>query len=217
MACETVWTAILSLPNRKELAVPSPRTDAVKACVKEVQKACEKEQNKDRFTTFSVHLVALLKSTLQSSETSPASLSRQRKRLWVTFCKLRMEKLPALWKGFLQDVCCSSADKEPLFMELVNESLLENLCKNMLDIPQRENSSSETASTYLSEDEQNIIRYACGYVGMKLYNKFIKQPGEKAATFVECIDHMRAVGPTSSLLEYTRIGLTRSTEEDFLI
>ena len=204
MACGTVWTAILSLPSRKELAIHSPRTAAVKACVTEVLEACKKEENKDRFTTFSVHLVALLSSTLQGPVTTPASLSRQRKRLWVTFCKLRMEKLPALWKGFLQDVCCSSADKEPLFVELVNESLLEKLCKNMFGTPRRESSRSETVSTYLSEDEQNIIRYACGYVGMKLYNRFVKQPGEKAATFVECIDHMRADGPTSSLLEYTR-------------
>ena len=39
---------------------------------------------------------------------------------------------------------------------------------------------------------------------MKLYNRFVKQPSEKAAAFVECIDHMRAEGPTSSLQEYTR-------------
>ena len=76
MACGTVWTAILSLPNRKELAIHSPRTAAVKACVTEVLEACKKEENKDRFTTFSVHLVALLSSTLQGPVTTPASLSR---------------------------------------------------------------------------------------------------------------------------------------------
>ena len=97
-----------------------------------------------------------------------------------------MERIPA---GCLLQY---SADKEPLFVELVNESLLEKLCKNMFGIPRRESSRSETVSTYLSEDEQNIIRYACGYVGMKLYNRFVKQPGEKAAT-VECIDHMRVL------------------------
>ena len=39
---------------------------------------------------------------------------------------------------------------------------------------------------------------------MKLHNQFVKQPGEKAASFVKCIDYMHAVGPSSSLLEYTR-------------
>ena len=44
---------------------------------------------------------------------------------------------------------------------------------------------------------------------MKLYNQFVKQSGEKAASFVECIDHMRAVGPTSSFLEYIREWIDR--------
>ena len=44
---------------------------------------------------------------------------------------------------------------------------------------------------------------------MKLYNQFVKQSGEKAAPFVECIDHMRAVGPTSSFLEYMREWIDR--------
>ena len=47
---------------------------------------------------------------------------------------------------------------------------------------------SPTCTMNLSKDEENIIRYACGYVGMKLYNRFVKQPGEKAAAFVECIE-----------------------------
>ena len=79
----------------------------------------------------------------------------------------------------------------------------------MFPSPQGGNSKLETASTYLSEDEQSIIRYACGYVGMKLYNQFVKQSGENAASFVECIDHMHAVGPISSFLEYTREWIDR--------
>jgi len=114
-------------------------------------------------------------------------------------------------------------------MELINESLLENMAKDKYTIPQPRESTStldiclskdeqniirytipqprESTSTLdirLSKDEQNIIRYACGYVGVKLHNRFVKQHGEKAASFVECIDYMHAVGPSSSLLEYTR-------------
>ena len=44
---------------------------------------------------------------------------------------------------------------------------------------------------------------------MKLYNQFVKQSGEKAASVVECIDHMCAVGPTSSFLEYIREWIDR--------
>ena len=124
---------------------------------------------------------------------------------------LRTDKLPALWKVFFRDIHCDDAIKEPLFMELVNESLLQKLSKEIFSIPQCENSrsASETVSTYLTGDEHNIMRYACGYIGMKLYNRFIKQHGEKAASFVKCIDRMRAVGPTSSLLEYTRVWIDK--------
>ena len=61
----------------------------------------------------------------------------------------------------------------------------------------------------ITEDEQRIIRYACGYVGMKLHNKFLKQHGEKAARFVECINQMYEDGPSSSLLDYTREWIDR--------
>ena len=206
MACDEVFAVIASLPSRKELVVNSPRTVAVKECVKEVVAACAKEQNRLWFGRFSVDLVSLLGSALERS--GPATLSQGRESLWVNFCKLRAKRLPTLWKTFLTEICCDSAAKEPLFMELVNESLLENLTKEMYAVPQ----CSPTCTMNLSKDEEDIIRYACGYVGMKLYNRFVKQPGEKAAAFVECIDHMRAEGPTSSLQEYTREWVAVSLE-----
>ena len=177
MACDEVFAVIASLPSRKELVVNSPHTVAVK----EVVAACAKEQNRLRFDRFSVDLVSLLGSALDHS--GPATLSHRRESLWVNFCKLRAKRLPTLWKTFLTEICCDSAAKEPLFMELVNESLLENLTKEMYAVPQ----CSPTCTMNLSKDEENIIlRYACGYFGKKLYNRFVKQPGEKAAAFVEC-------------------------------
>jgi len=91
-------------------------------------------------------------------------------------------------------------------MELINESLLENMAKDMYTIPQPRESTCtrDNIIICLSKDEQNIIHYACGYVGVKLHNRFVKQHGEKAASFVECIYYMHAVGPSSSLHQYTR-------------
>ena len=56
----------------------------------------------------------------------------------------------------------------------------------------------------LTTEEESIIRYVCGYVGMKLHDRFIKQKGNKAAEFIECIDSMQVTGPSSSCLDYTR-------------
>ena len=97
-----------------------------------------KQRNKesDRFAIFSAELLKLLKRTVDIP--GPATLSQRRERLWVSFAKIRAERLPTLWKGFLQDIGCASSIEEPLLMELTNESLLESMAKDMYSIPQPE-------------------------------------------------------------------------------
>lgn len=68
-------------------------------------------------------------------------------------------------------------------MELVNDSFLENLAKDMYAVPECIPTFTEN-DIHLTKDEENIIRYSCGYVVMKLHNRFVKQPGEKAANAV---------------------------------
>ena len=89
-------------------------------------------------------------------------------------------------------------------MELMNESLFEGLIKETFQGEQHPSPPDHEKALHLTKDECNILRYACGYVTMKLQTRFLKQPGNKAAVFVECLDHMEAEGPTSSLLAYTR-------------
>ena len=59
-------------------------------------------------------------------------------------------------------------------------------------------------SATLTKDEENILRYACGYVAMKLDQRFPKMTGDKAAQFVECLSNMQNEGSSSSLLDYTK-------------
>ena len=181
--------------------------------MKEVVAACAKEQNRLRFDRFSVDLVSLLGSALERS--GPATLSQRRESLWVNFCKLRAKRLPTLWKTFLTEICCDSAAKEPLFMELVNESLLENLTNlEMYAVPQ----CLPTCTMNLSKDEENNIRYACGYVGMKLYtivlsNSLVKKLQLLWSALNTCVlkdqHHL-----FKSILEN---GLKKSIEEDCLM
>lgn len=49
-----------------------------------------------------------------------------------------------------------------------------------------------------TEDEESIIRYAAGYVALKLLKKYENMP-----EFVECLSAMAVAGDDSSLLEYT--------------
>ena len=80
-------------------------------------------------------------------------------------------------------------------MELVNETLLERMIKSRYALTPPEVAARPPS---LTRDEESIIRYACGYIGMKLHEKYIKQHGKKAAEFVECLDSMNAKGVSSS-------------------
>ena len=56
----------------------------------------------------------------------------------------------------------------------------------------------------LTLDEANVLRYACGFVGMKLHKKFLKIKGIKAAEFTECLNNFQVEGTSTSLLDYTK-------------
>jgi len=43
----------------------------------------------------------------------------------------------------------------------------------------------------LNGDEENIMRYACSYIVMKLCSEYLKMQGDKAAKFVECLDKLQ--------------------------
>ena len=56
----------------------------------------------------------------------------------------------------------------------------------------------------MSSEEENAVRYACGYVAMKLMKQFEKKDSPKGAQFVECLSHMVISGEESSFYAYTK-------------
>ena len=52
-------------------------------------------------------------------------------------------------------------------------------------------------------DEENILRYAAGYVPYKLLKKYECQSSLIAQSYVECVGNMVVSGEESSLMEYT--------------
>ena len=197
-----VLEALHSLHNRKELQVDSSRTSNVKKFCVEVQGkvSSDDSENHHVFVNFSDSLLSLLRTPLCLD--TPAAMPKRREHMWVEYARLRAEDLPGLWKKFLTDIKSSHVASEPLFMEIVNEAIFEKLIEETFKTEPE--SHSQVVATSLTKDEENILRYACGYVGMKLHQRFLKTPGEKAAQFVECLSNMHSDGPTSSLLDYTK-------------
>ena len=78
--------------------------------------------------------------------------------------------------------------------------------------------TSYTPPKELNKEEENIIRYVCGYVCMHLRRRFLNSKSDKGVDFIECLDKMREqqddTSSTTSSLEYTESGLKGSIEED---
>jgi len=112
-------------------------------------------------------------------------------------------------------------------MQLTNQQIIEDLLTSMFQTIEKEPSEPLVE---LTADEENVIRYACGYVVRKLHQKFLKQHGEKCVSFVECLTQMRANShedsvPVTSFMEYTmqwvkiinRGGLYEINNESYLL
>ena len=195
---EELIAVLESLPHRNELAVRSRRTAEVRKCAEEMLGLCKLQQGNEMISKFASEITSLLKSIIPTD----SKLDRKKRRvMWTCYSRIRAERLPFLWAQFLG----SETEIDPLFMSIVNDAMFEmmihRLCEDHCSVRDSNECQLEAEMT---EDELKIIRYACGYVGMKLHNRFLKQHGEKAARYVECIYQMYANGPNSSLLEYTR-------------
>lgn len=196
--------AIESLPQLQEMKVKSARCEKVKLIAENIKTICAVGGNKEKLATFSASIVGILESLLPEhsiSERTASCATYQRTKMWTDFHNLRGNTLPAMWRAFLENIGCGDAMEEPLFIQLVNETVFDALLKQKYAYTPRE---AVTAPS-LTLEEENVLRYACGYVGKKLHDRFIKIDGEKAAQFLECIDSMRVDGPTASLLQYTRV------------
>jgi len=59
----------------------------------------------------------------------------------------------------------------------------------------------------MSKDEENILRYSCGFVAKlkkrlcgETKEKVLKVPGETSSRFIECLRKMEMDGPESSII-----------------
>ena len=76
---------------------------------------------------------------------------------------------------------------DPLVMQHVNQSLFEDMLKTYIQPSQQTVTCPEHQLPTLSSDEENIIRYAAGYVPMRLMKKYEKQSLNVAVEYVESV------------------------------
>ena len=88
-----------------------------------------------------------------------------------------------------------------LVYQHVNEKLYADLIKSHFSATMDSHSSIDVPA--LTVDEENVIRYAAGFVPFKLLKRYEKSSSVDAVSFTECLSSLAVDGDESSLLEYT--------------
>ena len=132
-----------------------------------------------------------------------------KEKVWIQYVEIRANKLPVLWNTFLSSISCPHLASEPLLTELINEQIMEGLLTDMFKVFEEplDQQDTKASAVILSKDKENILRYAYGYAVKKLLHEYVRQDGDKAAAFVECITRMQSGHENdklvSSFVEYT--------------
>ena len=129
--------------------------------------------------------------------------------------------LPPLWRKFFSELSCEVYSTKPLLTELVNESIMDHLIETSFSAKLETSCGIPPMELTLNKDEENIIRYTCGYVCMHLRKKL----AVIVTNFIECLDKMReqhddessSIQPTASFLEYTQEWTTKVNRRGLVI
>jgi hypothetical protein len=141
------------------------------------------------------------------------------------FHQARITNIPTIWKS-LTSVAEPPVNIEPINVQAVSRHLFDGCMEDffaLLQAPVAAEKSKEEVK--LLADEENVLRYASGYIGMKLLKQFKRAKGRKTAQFRECLSHMAREGEDSSFYAYTREwmdsidrgGLFRMNDDAFLL
>ena len=200
-AVKQVRTCLISIKQRPECQVKCDRNLLVDINSRRVNDAIEaKAENKAHFETFANKLVTLLTKLVNDAAKLNQSFSVKRQHLWRNFHELRSTTIEALWKGFLTKLSITDIDDHLVFQLLV-DSVFEEIVHEEFEVSAE---PVKSIKSVLTQDEQNIIRYAVGYFAQRLLIKHKKIDSEKAASYVECLSHMAVDGNESSLMDYTK-------------
>ncbi len=151
-----------------------------------VLRLSESPVNSSIFENFCKELISVTVQSFQSVGKVRPSLAQE--RALAGFFQLSLEKLPGVWSSLTTKLKLSAPVNKHQ-QQSVNRRLFELLLIEK-QAPSKEQDTDKCSRTNLSCDESIAIRYAAGYVTMKLLKRYSKQSTAKAALFVECLSHM---------------------------
>lgn len=124
-----------------------------------------------------------------------------KERAHKKFHSLRIGRFGTIWGEITTDLgipALQPLEYQAISRHLFNHAMIEYF---------KEHFGSEhcgKSSITLLVEEDNALRYASGYVAMRLSKKFERKSGDKAAQFVECLSQMANMGSDTSFYQYTK-------------
>lgn len=176
---ELVKKAILATAT-KQFSSTNQRTKTVLSATENLMSW--EDANKIEFSKFCEGLWKVLQECLQSVGKCRSS-SAKRGRLWAAFNKVSIKELPKLWRDLYLKIGSGIDMPDPLFHQTVSLMVYEELLREYFKCGLRSSSGASSGTTEeleFSKDELNILRYACGYVVLKVLKKYKQQLQSKA-------------------------------------
>ena len=118
-----------------------------------------------------------------------------REHLWRDFHTARLSELTDIWRKFLEAI---KVTLDPLVQQSVNQKLFEDLVESLSDSYPLRSVSSTIEDSTISVEEENIIRYAAGFVPFTLMKRHEKSKSTSSAAFVDCLIGMAVNGNEGS-------------------
>ena len=162
-----------------------------------ILEAAKLDSGKASFKKFSAAIMSVVTSSFSHFSHVRPHLAKVRAHR--DFYKARPQ-IPGIWRPLTTSL--GLPDLEPLHMQSTYRVLFEQSMAELFKLLKK---PDHCDSKTMLADEENAIRYASGYIATKLFKKFQKVAGRRAATYRECLSHMAICDDSdqSTFYEYT--------------
>ena len=200
MASGLVRTAIAQLLEEENCFAYAERGKKITVLSRTLLEMVRQDHNVKIFDRFCQELVSTVRTCLVPATTRCRSVAARREKGQMNFYQCRIAILPAMWSRFL--IAIGLVADDPLLLQSVNQRIFDILLVEQFQGEGQSSSSSTKVPIMLTAEEENILRYACGFIPFKLLKRYQKQSTQKAAQFVECLSSM-AVSGQENFQDYT--------------
>lgn len=148
--------------------------------------------------------ISLLRTLQQCVRATHASDARCREKSYVAFYQAQLGSIPDLWIKVHRDLSLPPPD--PLWPQTTSRLMFEDMLVETLKgkhLQGRVPALKEHQQLHMAADQENVLRYAAGFVPYKLLRKYKQKDTEEAGAIVDCLVEMAVSGEDSSFLEYT--------------